>query len=83
MFEAMIMVFAKSMPIKTLAAFVHEHDTRLWRGSIDTGIQYGQHFSEQFIIATLDSVGTTSAEINGFDLLNHNKRVLKRLANTV
>ena len=31
LFEAMIMVLAKSMPIKTVAAFVNVHDTRLWR----------------------------------------------------
>ena len=27
----MIMVLAKAMPVKTIAAFVNEHDTRLWR----------------------------------------------------
>jgi transposase len=31
LFEAMIMMLAKSMPVKTLAEFVGEHDTRLWR----------------------------------------------------
>ena len=31
LFEAMIMTLAKSMPVKTIAAFVNEHDTRLWR----------------------------------------------------
>lgn len=31
LFEAMIMTLAKSMPVKTLASFVNEHDTRLWR----------------------------------------------------
>jgi len=31
LFEAMIMTLAKSMPVKTIAAFVGEHDTRLWR----------------------------------------------------
>jgi transposase len=31
LFEAMIMTLAKSMPVKTIAAFVSEHDTRLWR----------------------------------------------------
>jgi transposase len=31
LFEAMIMTLAKSMPVKTIANFVHEHDTRLWR----------------------------------------------------
>jgi transposase len=30
-FEAMIMTLVKSMPVKTIAAFVNEHDTRLWR----------------------------------------------------
>lgn len=31
LFEAMIMLMAKSMPVKTIAAMVGEHDTRLWR----------------------------------------------------
>lgn len=31
LFEAMIMTLAKSMPVKTIAAFVNEQDTRLWR----------------------------------------------------
>ncbi len=31
LFEAMIMTLAKSMPVKTMARFVNEHDTRLWR----------------------------------------------------
>ena len=31
LFEAMIMILAKAMPVKTIAEFVHEHDTRLWR----------------------------------------------------
>jgi transposase len=31
LFEAMIMTLAKSMPVKTIAAFVTEHDTRMWR----------------------------------------------------
>jgi len=31
LFEAMIMVLAKSMPVKTISSFVNEQDTRLWR----------------------------------------------------
>ena len=31
LFEAMIMLLAKSMPVKTISEFVGEHDTRLWR----------------------------------------------------
>ena len=31
LFEAMIMVMAKSMPVNTIAAIVGEHDTRIWR----------------------------------------------------
>ena len=31
LFEGMIMSLAKSMPVKTLAGYVDEHDTRLWR----------------------------------------------------
>jgi transposase len=31
LFEAMIMTLAKSMPVKTLAQFANEHDTRIWR----------------------------------------------------
>ena len=39
---------------------------------INAGIQYGQLFREQLIIAVFDSLGTTSKEINRFNLLNHN-----------
>ena len=31
LFEAMIMTLVKAMPVKTIAEFVNEHDTRLWR----------------------------------------------------
>ena len=31
LFEAMIMVLVKAMPVKTVAAYIGEHDTRLWR----------------------------------------------------
>jgi len=31
LFEAMIMVMAKSMPVNTIAAIVGEYDTRIWR----------------------------------------------------
>ena len=31
LFEAMIMTLVKSMPVNTLASFVGEHDTRIWR----------------------------------------------------
>lgn len=31
LFEALIMTLAKAMPVKTIAEFVGEHDTRLWR----------------------------------------------------
>lgn len=31
LFEAMVMTLAKAMPVKTIASFVNEHDTRLWR----------------------------------------------------
>ena len=31
LFEALVMTLAKAMPIKTLAQYVNEHDTRLWR----------------------------------------------------
>lgn len=31
MFEAMIMTLVNSMPVRTIAAFINEHDTRLWR----------------------------------------------------
>jgi transposase len=31
LFEAVIMTLAKSMPVNTIASFVGEHDTRLWR----------------------------------------------------
>lgn len=31
LFEAMVMALAKNMPVKTIATFVNEQDTRLWR----------------------------------------------------
>lgn len=31
LFEALIMILARSMPVNTIAGFVGEHDTRLWR----------------------------------------------------
>jgi len=31
LFEALIMTLAKAMPVKTLAQYINEHDTRLWR----------------------------------------------------
>jgi len=31
LFEAMVMALAKEMPIKAIASFIDEHDTRLWR----------------------------------------------------
>lgn len=31
LFESMIMILAKAMPVKTIGSFVNEHDTRLWR----------------------------------------------------
>jgi len=31
LFEAIIMTLSRSMPVKTMAKFVNEHDTRLWR----------------------------------------------------
>lgn len=31
LFEALVMMLAKAMPVKTLAEYVGEHDTRLWR----------------------------------------------------
>jgi len=31
LFEAMIMILAKAMPVKAISEFVNEHDTRLWR----------------------------------------------------
>ena len=31
LFEALVMTLAKAMPVKTVAEFVGEHDTRLWR----------------------------------------------------
>ena len=46
----------------------------LWVGRlVDTGIQYGQNFREQLIIAMFDSLGATRAKINRFNLLNHNE----------
>lgn len=48
LFEAMIMTLVKSMPVKTLATFVGEHDTRLWRilhHYVDQGRTLADHSS--------------------------------------
>jgi transposase len=48
LFEAMIMTLAKAMPVKTLASFVNEHDTRLWRiihHYVDKGRSEADHSS--------------------------------------
>ncbi len=48
LFEAMIMTLAKAMPVKTLASFVNEHDTRLWRiihHYVDEGRSEADHSS--------------------------------------
>ena len=46
LFEAMIMTLVKSMPLKTLASFVGENDTRLWRivhHYVDKGRENADH----------------------------------------
>ena len=46
LFEAMIMTLVKSMPVKTLAAFIGEHDTRIWRilhHYVDKGREQADH----------------------------------------
>ena len=52
LFEAMIMTLVKSMPVKTLAAFVGEHDTRLWRilhHYVDQGREQVDHSSVKHV----------------------------------
>lgn len=52
LFEAMIMTLVKSMPVKTIAAFVGEHDTRLWRilhHYVDQGREQADHSSVQHV----------------------------------
>jgi len=52
LFEAMIMTLVKSMPVKTLAAFVGEHDTRLWRilhHYVDQGREQADHSSVKHV----------------------------------
>lgn len=46
LFEAMIMTLVKSMPVKTLAVFVGEHDTRLWR-ILHHYVDYGRAHADQ------------------------------------
>ena len=46
LFEAMIMTLVKSMPVKTVASFVDEHDTRIWRivhHYVDQGREQADH----------------------------------------
>jgi len=46
LFEAMIMTLVKSMPVKTLAAYIGEHDTRIWRilhHYVDKGREQADH----------------------------------------
>ncbi len=52
LFEAMIMTLVKSMPVKTLAAFIGEHDTRLWRilhHYVDQGRDHADHSSVKHV----------------------------------
>ena len=55
LFEAMIMMLAKAMPVRSIAEMVGEHDTRLWR------ILY--HYVEQALEAADDS----EVEVVGID----------------
>ena len=46
LFEAMIMTLVKSMPVKTVASFVDEYDTRIWRilhHYVDQGRERADH----------------------------------------
>lgn len=52
LFEAMIMTLVKSMAVKTLATFVGEHDTRLWRilhHYVDQGRANADHSSVKHV----------------------------------
>jgi transposase len=52
LFEAMIMTLVKSMPVKTVAAFVDEHDTRIWRilhHYVDQGRSIADHASVKHV----------------------------------
>ncbi|MCD4776204.1 MAG: ISL3 family transposase [Candidatus Aegiribacteria sp.] len=45
LFEAIIMTMAKSMPVKNIAEFINEHDTRLWRLYVDAAKDKADHSS--------------------------------------
>jgi transposase len=52
LFEAMIMTLVKSMPVKTVGAFVGEHDTRIWRilhHYVDLGRKQADHSSVKHV----------------------------------
>jgi transposase len=52
LFEAMIMTLVKSMPVKTVAAFIGEHDTRIWRilhHYVDQGRNLADHSSVKHV----------------------------------
>jgi len=52
LFEAMIMTLVKSMPVKTVGAFVGEHDTLIWRilhHYVDQGRDQADHSSVKHV----------------------------------
>jgi len=52
LFEAMIMTLVKSMPVKTVALFVGEYDTRIWRivhHYVDQGREGADHSSVKHV----------------------------------
>ena len=52
LFETIIMTLVKSMPVKTVAAFVSEQDTRIWRilhHYVDQGRDHADHSSVKHV----------------------------------
>ena len=60
LFEAMIMAMAKSMPVKSIAAIIGEHDTRIWR-IINHYVEEGRE-REDHSAVTMVGVDETSSK---------------------
>ena len=60
LFEALIMLMAKAMPVKSIADIVKEHDTRLWR-VLDHYVEASRHEAE-FSAVTVVGVDETSSK---------------------
>lgn len=78
LFEAMVMMLSKSMPIRTVAEFVGEHDTRLWRivrYHVDSSMENADH--RQVAHVGIDETSSRRGHnyVSLFVDLDHNKVV--------